>query len=140
MEIKIAETQAEFFGLIQLRKEVFVNQQQVDVNIEMDDEDLSAMHFVIRQDQQVIGTCRLVYHDDQAKLGRMAIATAYRHQHLGTQLLRYAEDQARRHGTSKIIIAAQLQALGFYLINGYSIISDSFIEADIEHKLVEKVL
>lgn len=141
MEIKIAETQKEFFGLALLRKNVFVNEQSVDINIEIDDYDQIATHFVVLDDSlQVIGTCRLVNNLEFYKLGRMAIDPLYRHNKLGTDLLLFVEDYVKSTPIQKIVLGAQLHALDFYLKNDYLIISDVFYEANIPHKLMEKNL
>ena len=140
MEIKLADNQKDFFALIQLRRDVFVNEQKVDINIEMDDYDLTALHFVVWENRQVVATCRLVVNEFQAKLGRMAIALPFRHRKIGSLLLAYVENYARENAIKKIIVAAQIQALDFYLYNHYLETSEIFYEANIAHKMVEKIL
>jgi len=140
MIIKVAASQAEFFGLMQLRKNVFTNEQHVDVNIEMDEDDLTALHFVVLQDDQVIATCRLVLHYPHAKLGMMAVAAVYRHQNIGSQLLSFAEANIKAAGFKTVSLGAQIQALEFYLHNGYQVCSAVFYDADIPHKMMEKNL
>lgn len=140
MKIKIAETQREYFDLMFLRKEVFSNEQKVDINIEMDEKDREAIHFIGSRDEEIIATCRLVVDGTSAKLGRMAIAKSFRRQNLGRQLIAYVEDYAKKHNILKIVASAQIQALDFYLKNGYQIDSELFYEADIPHKTVYKKL
>ena len=138
MEIRVAQTQQDFFGLIHLRKDVFIREQNVDIDLEMDEEDRSALHLVALKNGRVIGTCRLVIHNDQAKLGRMAVAKDYRRQAVGSKLLLYAEEKARCLGVKKLLIGAQLQALAFYLRHAYKITSELYYDAGIAHKMLEK--
>ena len=140
MEIKIATTQTEIFGLIQVRKEVFIKEQNVPVYLEMDDEDASAMHLIAINDDFVIGTCRLIFETDYIKLGRLAVLKEYRYQGIASELLNYAEVQAKLHNYSSIHLGAQVQAIDFYEKNGYYIISDIFLDADIPHKMMEKII
>jgi len=140
MDIKLATTQAEFFALVQLRKDVFVNEQSVDVNLEMDKEDLTAWHFIAVENGEVIATCRLVVHHRQGKLGRFAVAAPYRHRAIGSQLINFVEEQAKSSGLTEIILGAQTHAIDFYLANGYSVCSDVFDDAGIPHKMMNKKL
>ena len=141
MEIKKADCQSEFFGLMQLRKDVFVHEQQVDIDLEMDEQDLNAWHFVALDAEKVIATCRLILIDDYAKLGRMAVLPTYRHKQVGSQLITYAEKTARSYKIRKLVMEAQVQAIPFYLSNGYRVVADEIImDANIEHKLMEKLL
>ena len=140
MEIKTAKTQDEFFGLIQLRKDVFVNEQSVDVNLEMDTYDLSALHFIAVEKEEVIATCRLILKEGYGKLGRMAVKKEHRSLHIGSKLLAYAEKQVLANNIFIIKLEAQTHAIDFYLANGYKITSSIFFDANIPHRMMEKQL
>lgn len=140
MIIRIAKNQKEIFSLLKLRRLVFINQQKVDVNIEQDDDDIEAIHFIVLDQDKIIGTCRLVINQEKAKLGRMVVSEEYRHRNIGSSLLKFCEDYALENNIEKIIVAAQLEALDFYLKNGYLVNSQVFYEANIAHRMVEKFL
>ncbi len=140
MKVKIANQQNEFFGLMLLRKEVFVNEQNVDINIELDELDITATHFVAIDQEKVVGTCRIVIKDDYCKLGRMAVSKEYRSKGVGRKLIQNAEKTVKEMGIKKIALSSQSHALEFYLKNDYKIISEVFYEANIAHQTVEKLL
>lgn len=141
MNIKIAENQAEFFGCMLVRAAVFVKEQQVDIDLELDQDDLTCRHFcLMNEDKQVIGTCRVLAHDDVAHIGRVAILKEYRKQGLGARMLRHVEEECRQIGFTKMELGAQLHALPFYEKLGFIPYGEVFMDASIPHKMMEKVL
>ncbi|WDT79943.1 MAG: hypothetical protein MPW14_22965 [Candidatus Manganitrophus sp.] len=93
LTVRIAEKQEDFFRLIRLREEVFVIEQGVPLEIELDDEDDRAIHFVAISGREVIGTARLVVKGrsgqgksgqrKSGKIGRMAVRKDWRGKGLG---------------------------------------------------------
>lgn len=107
---------------------------------ELDGRDAGALHLVAVEDGLVIGTCRLLDDDDTARLGRMAVAPGARRRGLATALLADAERRARAHGARRIALAAQTDALGLYERAGYQPYGERFLDAGIEHLMMEKSL
>lgn len=138
MEFEIAKTQSDYFGLMNVRNHVFVVEQHVDSREELDHFDQSAIHFVARDNRSVIATCRLVLFEGYAKLGRMAVLSSYRNQHIGSQLIQFVESTLPAHGIQTIRLGAQLTAIPFYERLGFRTYGDIFLDANIEHKMMEK--
>lgn len=131
--ISIAVTQAEFFELIRLREAVFVLEQGVPLEIELDEADGHAIHFIARKGDAVVGTARLVVNGTTGKIGRMAVAKAYRNQGVGRALLAAIRDRAQALRLTRLVLHAQRQAEGFYHKMGFYPNNREFLEAGIPH-------
>ena len=113
-------------------------EQQVPLAEELDGRDREALHLVAVADGEVVGTCRLLFYPVRATLGRMAVAPEWRGRGIGSRLLDEAEAQARASGADRIALAAQTGAVGLYERAGYRARGDRFMDAGIEHVLMEK--
>lgn len=126
-----------------LRKEVFVREQHVPEEIELDEHDDGADHVVAADESgRIVATGRLVLLDPgTGKIGRMAVARPVRGRGAGAAVLleleRIARDE-RRLGA--IVLHAQLSAKGFYDRAGYLTEGDIFTEAGIDHVAMRKRL
>ena len=73
MKTKFAETQADFFRIVRIRTEVFVIEQQVDLHIEQDQDDDTALHWLVEnEDGEAIACCRGLDFGEEIHLGRVA--------------------------------------------------------------------
>lgn len=118
--------------VLEIRREVFIEDQGIAEAIEIDGLDPEAIHFLIKCDDKVVGTCRVREVEKGVwKLERFAIRKIYRGMKLGTELLKFVEAQARNKGIYRIIMNAQLSASEFYLKAGYIKSSEEFEEAGI---------
>lgn len=140
MEIKQASTQYEFFSLMQIRCQVFMCEQKVDPMIEMDDKDKTCIHYIVKDHNMIIATCRVIVHDKLWHLGRIAVLKQYRGQHYGSHMLAYIIEQAKKANVEKLELGAQLQAIPFYESLGFKTYGEIFFDADIEHKEMELIL
>lgn len=140
MKIKIAQKQDELVSLLLLRKDVFINEQKVDYNLEFDNYDKSATHFIVLDNDNVIATCRIIDCGNSYKLGRFAVAKEYRKNKIGSKLLSYVENYARNNNIEYIELGAQIAAQNFYQQNGYKVTSETFYDANIPHKMMAKKL
>ena len=132
--------ETEVRAALDLRREVFVGEQGVPLREELDHHDAGALHLVAVRDGEVVGTCRLVAAGDTGQLGRMAVARAERGRGIAARLLAEAEAQATGLGARRIALAAQLSATGLYERAGYRAFGDRFLDAVIEHVMMDKRL
>ena len=127
----------------EVRRDVFIEEQDVDEEIEMDGNDDEATHFVVydTETDRPVGTARIRYIDDEtAKAERVAVRSSYRGEGLGRRLMELLEGEARDQGRSRISLHAQTAVEGFYRTLGYETVSDEFVEANIPHVEMEKEL
>ena len=138
-EVRPARDQSEVDAALALRYDVFCVEQGVSLAEERDGLDGDALHLVVVDDGEVVGTCRLLAEDSEVKLGRMAVAS-----HRGSRPGRRAADRGRRAaremGARRIALAAQLTAQTLYERAGYAPYGDVFLDAGIEHVMMGKAL
>jgi predicted GNAT family N-acyltransferase len=138
-EIRVvdADYRRDYDEIRRIRFAVFVDEQRVPAEIEMDDRDAECAHVLaIVGDSAVggsaVGTGRIDF-DLDGKLGRMAVLAAYRRRGVATALTLRLHELAMQHGLASVWCHAQLQALPFYERLGYRRASDVFVEAGIDH-------
>ena len=139
-EVRPARDQVEVDAALALRYEVFCVEQGVSLAEERDGRDGEALHLVVVEDGEVIGTCRLLAVGSEVKLGRMAVVPTHRGRGLAAELLVEADARARELQAQTITLAAQLGARALYERAGYASYGDVFLDAGIEHVMMGKPL
>lgn len=129
----------------QIRLEVFVGEQKVPVEEEIDQYDLpqsGAVHFLALADGQLAGTVRMIEYDEKtAKLQRLAVRKMFRAHHVGGELVRALEEEAERAGYRTVLLDGQTQARKFYEKQGYTAVSEEIIyDCEIPHVRMKKEL
>lgn len=132
--IRIARRQEEFFQLIRLREEVFVIEQGVPLDIELDEADDRAVHFIATAKGEVIGTARLVVRGRAGKIGRMAVQKKWRGKGVGAALIGLIKKTAVKKGITRLYLHAQASAVPFYQRLGFVAEGKGFVEAGIPHR------
>jgi predicted GNAT family N-acyltransferase len=123
-----------------LRHEVFVVEQGVAEELEIDEDDRRATHLVAVGESGVVGTLRMLRHDRTAKIGRMAVAASSRSKRIGKAVMEFAAIAASHDGVEEIVLAAQLAARKFYQRLGYVEEGDVFFDAHLPHVRMRKRL
>jgi predicted GNAT family N-acyltransferase len=130
----------------QIRMEVFVDEQQVPKDLEMDEYDASpetAHHIlVVTEDGVPAATGRFIeYKPDTAKMQRIAVRKPFRGKGTGRALMSALEAWAKEKGYSYSLLDAQCQAEPFYQKLGYVTVSpEKFLDAGIPHVRMKKPL
>ena len=144
--IKILKNKEELNLGFALRIEVFVKEQKVPIELELDEKDNSehTVHIGYFNDDKLIGVARLIDLDkDVIHIGRVVIDKEYRGQGIGRELIIGCENIAQQILKRKIIIelSAQIQAENFYKSLGYNRVNDKiYLDAGIEHVDMRKVI
>lgn len=140
MNVRVA-TAADFETCLALRYTVFVDEQHVPIELERDEYDDTALHLLGDVAGVPMGTARIVFKDDYAKIGRVCVTKEARGTGLGKALMLEAITQAKaKDGTRRMILQAQLPALGFYESLGFVAHGGIVMDAGIEHRDMELVL
>ncbi|MEE4362157.1 MAG: GNAT family N-acetyltransferase [Pseudomonadales bacterium] len=138
VEIRRARWPEEAEALRSIRHRVFVDEQQVPEDVEWDDRDDDAIHFIaVDHRGEAIGTGRLL---PEGQIGRMAVLAARRGFGIGRALLDAALAAARDRGDREVFLNAQVEALPFYEAAGFHSVGSEFVEAGIRHQRMECVL
>jgi predicted GNAT family N-acyltransferase len=120
-----------------IRFEVFVEEQRVPAEIELDEHDASCIHAVAYSDGKPVGTGRLL---PDGHIGRMAVLKSQRRKGIGKALLRALIDAARRRGDREVMLSAQVHAVGFYRAEGFEPEGPVYEEAGISHQAMRRSL
>jgi len=123
-----------------IRLEVFVEEQGVPVELEMDEFDKEAIHVLALVDGEPAGCGRLLIKGDEAKIGRVAVRKKMRRKGIGTGICKLLIAIAADHGVKRVYLGAQLTAVDFYISLGFEKEGEVFKEAGIDHiKMVKNI-
>ena len=117
-----------------IRMRVFVKEQGVPAEIELDSDDERATHFLAYAGKRAVGTARVVEQHRSAKIGSMAVSKNYRGRGVGKKLLQRATETAKKRGAQSIYLHAQVPVIGFYQSMGFRCAGPVFDEAGIPHR------
>jgi len=124
-----------------IRREVFVEEQGVPVDEEMDAHDALCTHFLALRGGEAIGTARLRGSDDgRVKAERVAVRRPFRRAGVGRALMRALEDEAAVRDAGELLLNAQAPVVAFYERLGYRAEGPEFLEAGIPHRAMRKPL
>lgn len=126
---------------LKIRYEVFVEEQNVPEELEIDVLEEQSHHVVLYQDDQPLGTARIYHQGDGVyKIQRVAVLNTQRRHGLGAQLMQACEQKIQQLQGTKMTLGAQLQALPFYEKLGYIVEGPEFMDAGIPHRTVTKTV
>ena len=117
-----------------IRQRVFIDEQQVPPELEWDDTDEIADHYLaVDRDNQPIATARLFSAlEETGYIGRMAVLPEYRGQGIGEALIKHLlKESAGRY--QELRLSAQQHAIGFYQRSGFHVCSSPYNDAGIPH-------
>ena len=118
-----------------IRRVVFIDEQAVPEELEMDDLDGEAIHLLATVDGRPAGTARLLLRDEVGKIGRVAVLADQRGTGLGAALIRAALDELRAvPGVTTAKLGAQVHALRFYERLGFTAFGPVYDDAGIPHR------
>lgn len=129
--LELADWPAAQALVMPLRLAVFVVEQGVPAEMEMDEFDPLSLHAVLRNEAgEVVATGRLL---PDGHIGRMAVRRDARGRGLGRRVLLALLAQARAAGMARLVLHAQITAQGFYSGHGFVPEGPVFQEAGIAH-------
>jgi predicted GNAT family N-acyltransferase len=148
-------TLEEMADALEIRRRVFIDEQHVPEDEEIDQYDgdptvvESAVHVLVHlagQDSEgdaegePIATGRLLLDDppeQRAHIGRVAVLAEHRRTGAGRVVMQWLQAEAQRRGRPGITLSAQLHAMPFYERLGYTARGDIFLDANIEHRWMD---
>ncbi|QBG55587.1 GNAT family N-acetyltransferase [Bacillus amyloliquefaciens] len=141
MEAIIAKTEKQLNDAFFVRKEVFVKEQHVPEEEEIDQFEDTSEHIVIYDGGQPVGAGRWRLKDGHGKLERICVMKSHRSLGVGAIIMRALEKAAEAKGADSFILHAQTQAVPFYEKQGYRVTSgEEFLDAGIPHlEMVKKL-
>ncbi len=118
--------------LYKVRRLVFIEEQKVPAEIEIDEWDALSQHVLARcTEGEPVGCGRLL---PDGHIGRMAVLSTWRGCGVGQALLVHLLELARAAQMPEVLISAQVHALGFYEKAGFQAEGERYEEAGILHQ------
>lgn len=137
-DIKEADWPTDKNVLLNLRKIVFIVEQNVSPEEEFDGLDDTSWHWLVNDKHgRAIGTGRLLR---SGQIGRMAVLEAHRGEGIGAAVLGIVIEKARTLGFDEVFLNAQVHAIGFYEKAGFTETGEGFDEAGIAHQKMTQQL
>ena len=113
-----------------IRYEVFVEEQNVPEELEIDGLDNEAKHVLAFVDEVPIGTGRIL---SDGHIGRLAVLKKYRRQGAGKLIMKELMKWAQDMSLEKVWLSSQWHAHSFYLDLGFVCVGEIYEEAGIDH-------
>jgi predicted GNAT family N-acyltransferase len=120
-----------------IRFEVFVREQRVPAEIELDAQDALSLHAIGFLAEKAVATGRLL---PDGHIGRMAVLQAWRGRGIGGRIRARLMEAARRRGDREVALSAQVHAVGFYRAHGFRPVGEVYQEAGIDHQAMVRDL
>lgn len=120
----------------EVRRKVFVEEQKVPEDIEVDGLDDLSDHYLLSLNDFAVGAARVRYiGDDVAKLERMSVLREYRGYGFGKKLVQYIlNDINKLEHIKGIKLSSQVHAIPFYESMGFKICGEEYIDVGIPHQ------
>lgn len=123
-----------------VRKKVFVEEQKVPIELEIDEFENNSTHFVLYDQLTPVGAGRFRILDGIGKVERICILSTYRGNGAGTLIMQAIEQFAIGQNIATLKLNAQTYAVPFYEKLGYKVVSAEFMDAGIPHKTMMKAV
>jgi len=142
MKIEVVNDTSGIEKCLQIRAEVFIDEQNVPEHEERDGLDPQCVHFLASVGSESVGAARLNYlNDGYAKIQRVCVKNPSRGDGIGAAIIHAMIEQVRLDGLRTVIrLGAQTHAIPFYSKLGFVIFGDEYIDAGIPHYDMELTL
>lgn len=129
-------------AVMQIRKAVFVEEQEIDLSLEFDELEATAYHLLVLDDGKPAGVCRFFQTEKGYKLGRFAVSKEFRGEGIGNALLQasLSEIEETAEEGARLYLHSQTYATKFYEDEGFKVKGDEFMEDGIPHVLMEQYI
>lgn len=135
--VRIAATDEDILKVMVVRGIVFIEEQGVDWEGEIDAHEDEAIHVLGEVDGQPVASGRLrLLPDGWAKLERIAVRPRWRGRGIARQVVRFLLEEARRRGAERLRLHAQVYLEAFYREFGFRRQGEVFDECGIDHILM----
>ncbi|MGA5688107.1 GNAT family N-acetyltransferase [Cytobacillus pseudoceanisediminis] len=140
MEVRVVSSEQELHDAFSVRKQVFINEQNVPEEEEIDQFEDEAVHFVLYNNGMPAGAGRFRTVDGNGKVERICVLKDNRQSGSGKAIMDKIEEHAKKQGLPALKLNAQTQAIPFYEKLGYQVISEEFMDAGIPHRTMKKTI
>jgi predicted GNAT family N-acyltransferase len=137
--VQLVETEKELQDAYSVRKTVFVEEQNVPLEEEIDQYEEQAAHFVLYDGEQPVGAGRFRIVEGIGKVERICVLPSHRaSKGSGRLIMDTMEEYAKTKEIHVLKLNAQTHAEPFYAKLGFETVSDIFMDAGIPHVTMTK--
>jgi predicted GNAT family N-acyltransferase len=122
---------------LEIRRIVFIVEQNVPETVERDDYDAEATHLVAIDGGDVVGTLRIVFLPEHAKFGRVGVLGKARGKGIASRMMVAAMEIARARGETRFYLTSQVDKLALYEKLGFVAFGDEFEEGGLPHRAMK---
>ncbi len=131
---KLISNDRELKSAFKVRRLVFVEEQGISKELELDEHDKEVLHMVVKDKERIIGTARVRFlATGQAKLERMAVLKHFRRRGIGRGIISFLIEELRSRQIGQVLLHAQYSVVAFYRSCGFEESGSPFWEAGIRH-------
>jgi len=134
---RTVESQDDMIKVYSVRAIVFIHEQNCPYTEEVDGLDIQAQHILGQEGSEPFACGRIRYFKDYAKLERIAVRKEWRKNGYGEELVRFMISESGKKGFNSFRMNAQVQVIPFYERLGFKAVGDVFVEAGIDHRVME---
>ncbi len=135
-KMHLIQNEEELAKALHIRDEVFVKEQDIPLNVELDGNDEGALHILVHVDNLPIATGRLrILPAGKGNMSRIAVLAAFRGRGLGKRVVLELEALARQQGVEIIFLYPHHYLEGFYQALGYQKTGENYAAG--RHSLIK---
>lgn len=120
-----------------LRRRVFIEEQGYSEAEEWDDLDAQARHLLASEAGRPLGTARIFVEGETGRIGRVCVLAETRGTGLGAELIRAALVRLTAAGCTRVVLGAQVRAMGFYEKLGFTACGADYDDGGVPHREME---
>ena len=134
LDIRFTQNNKDMLSCLDLRRTVFIEEQNVPENEEVDGDDPDCDHILLTVSDIPVGTARLKYYNDFIKVQRVCVLKNYRGQGIGSKIINFIIRHVEKNDIrSSVRLGSQIHALEFYKRLGFIEFGEDYLDACILH-------
>ena len=138
LDIRFTQNNKDMLSCLDLRRTVFIEEQNVPENEEVDGDDPGCDHILLTESDIPVGAARLKYYNDFVKVQRVCVLKNYRGQGIGSKIINFIIRHVEKNDIrSSVRLGSQIHALEFYKRLGFIEFGEEYLDAGILHKDME---
>lgn len=138
LDIRFTQNNKDMLSCLDLRRTVFIEEQNVPENEEVDGDDPDCDHILLTVSDIPVGAARLKYYNDFIKVQRVCVLKNYRGQGIGSKIINFIIRHVEKNDIrSSVRLGSQIHALEFYKGLGFIEFGEEYLDAGILHKDME---
>ncbi len=124
----------------EIRIRVFVEEQGFEN--EFDEIDSEAVHFLVKEDDISVATCRVFWNEEMKShvFGRLAVIKEFRGRGIGSDVVKSALEYTKDSGGKMLMLHSQCSAIPFYERLGFESLGEVEYEESCPHIWMKKEL